>query len=86
MPLKPKIEKHEDASEIAGSSLIQNTNRGSDLRQKMEASAEYGAQYRAQHQGADLPKTGIKHEEKFVSPDDRKMAQHSDLAQTDDEN
>lgn len=79
MPLKPKIEKDEQPGETRSEEAIQKTNRGSDLRHQMEQSAEYGAQYRAQHQGADLEKTDIKHEEKFINPDDRKEAQHSDL-------
>ena len=79
MPLKPKLEKEQENKE----SQMPKTNRGSDLRHKMEESAEYGAQYRAQHQGADLTKTEVKHDEKFVNPDDRKEAQHSDLTQGD---
>jgi hypothetical protein len=79
MPLKPKLDANVTQENTKSREADLKTNRGSDLRHKMEESAEYGAQYRAQHQGADLTKTEIKHEEKFENPDDRKIAQHSDL-------
>ncbi|MBC7464802.1 MAG: hypothetical protein H7256_02320 [Bdellovibrio sp.] len=75
MPLKPKIEKEQENEQAQS----KKANRGVDLRLRMEESAEYGAQYRSEHQGADLPKIEIKHEEKLENLREREEAQQSDL-------
>lgn len=65
--MKPKEKKSAHQVKENSKSEHQSTAvhqvRGEDLRKKMEQSEDFGSKYRAEHQGSDVLKDDIKHNE-----------------------